>query len=158
LIKALQTVYPEHRWEVWRFRRVSKGFWDNPNNASSFLQSVQDQLGLANLDEWNDVTQKHFQMFKGADALLKRGRSFLDVLKTYYPNHTWEENTRTYPSKAQVFMFKMIQELFPQHQVVLDFKREDLVYARTRKLMPLDVFIPDLNLAFEYLISNNTRA
>jgi hypothetical protein len=40
LSKALAAAYPEHKWEVWKFSQVPKGFWKDDNNARNFLDKV----------------------------------------------------------------------------------------------------------------------
>src|SRR5690349_13904891 len=35
--KALQTVYPEHQWLIWRFGQTPKGFWKKPENHRQFF-------------------------------------------------------------------------------------------------------------------------
>jgi hypothetical protein len=65
LTKALQTIYPDSNWEMWRFGRSPRGFWDDQNNASKFLQSVSNQLGLNTVAELYTITRKHFDLMKG---------------------------------------------------------------------------------------------
>src|SRR4051812_45770383 len=34
--QALQAVYPEHDWMMWRFGKKPKGFWDNTSHKQFF--------------------------------------------------------------------------------------------------------------------------
>jgi hypothetical protein len=43
-----------------------------------------------------------------------------------------------------------VQSLFPSFDILEDFKHPDLVYHTTSKPMELDLYLPDLSLAFEY--------
>src|SRR5688500_13406879 len=44
----------------------------------------------------------------------------------------------------------MVQELFKEHEVKMDYYLKNLKYSRTNSPMQLDVYIPSLSLAFEY--------
>jgi hypothetical protein len=56
----------------------------------------------------------------------------------------------THPSKQQLLLYRIVKKLFPGFEVHLEYNMKDLVYKRTMKRMVLDVYIPDLSLAFEY--------
>jgi len=42
LIKALQSIYSEHRWRPWKFLSVSHGFWNDRRNQRLFFDSLAD--------------------------------------------------------------------------------------------------------------------
>jgi hypothetical protein len=44
----------------------------------------------------------------------------------------------------------MIKDIFPKNHVELDYRIKGLMYQRTNRQMTLDVYIPELKLAFEY--------
>src|SRR5688500_5103672 len=44
--KALQTVYPEHNWTLWRFGRTPKGFWEKSENRRNFFDWLAHHLGF----------------------------------------------------------------------------------------------------------------
>src|ERR1700748_1843416 len=35
--KALQTIYPSHKWMLWRFGNVQRGYWNNPLTHKPFF-------------------------------------------------------------------------------------------------------------------------
>ncbi len=45
---------------------------------------------------------------------------------------------------------EMLQDLFPDHKVSIDFKNYDMVFSKSKKVMQFDVAIPTLQLVFEY--------
>jgi hypothetical protein len=47
LLKALEDIYPEKKWEPWRLKKVPHRFWSKEDNARVFLKSVKDQLGVS---------------------------------------------------------------------------------------------------------------
>jgi len=50
LPKALEDLYPEHKFEQWRFAQAPKNTWSNPANLRSFLDYVGKKLGFFSLD------------------------------------------------------------------------------------------------------------
>ncbi len=53
--------------------------------------------------------------------------------------------------KTQRLLSEMVKVLFPGHPILLGFRYAHLRFLDTGKLMELDMFIPTLALAFEYL-------
>jgi hypothetical protein len=56
LIKLLQSVYPEHPWQVWKFAQVPRGFWDSNENQREYLRVLQEQLNISKLSDWHSVS------------------------------------------------------------------------------------------------------
>jgi len=46
VVGAIVAAYPEHEWQIWRFERVPKGFWQNDENVMKYLQWLQKQIGV----------------------------------------------------------------------------------------------------------------
>ena len=41
---ALQSIYPEHNWVVWKFLNIPKhGYWDSPQNCRNFFDWIGSQ-------------------------------------------------------------------------------------------------------------------
>ncbi len=49
----------------------------------------------------------------------------------------------------QIFASKLIQQLFPDEDVRLNYSHPDLLFEKSKALMELDIFLPSLSLAFE---------
>src|SRR3989442_1099115 len=54
--KALQSVYPEHGWIIWRFNCVPNSYWENQENRKSFFDGLSRELGFKDMDGWCNVT------------------------------------------------------------------------------------------------------
>lgn len=85
----LQSAYPEHPWELWRFTKVPAGFWEDLDNQRNFIESLAKNLNITQLDQWyehtGDVVKEN-----GGHALMKHYKnSPLQLLSTLYPNHRW---------------------------------------------------------------------
>jgi hypothetical protein len=59
LIKALKTLYPEYKWQEWKFKMVSKRFWQSSENVKNYITSLAMDLGIKNADDWY-VIHKHW--------------------------------------------------------------------------------------------------
>ena len=53
-------------------------------------------------------------------------------------------------SAPQRHLYKLLEELFHRDQILLDHYHKELRYDGTKAPVQLDIFIPSLNLAFEY--------
>src|SRR4051794_29811376 len=56
--KALQHIYPQHNWKLWKFKMSPKGYWEKTENQKEFLNWVGDQLGYKCMEEWYKVGQE----------------------------------------------------------------------------------------------------
>ncbi len=105
---------------------------------------------MKTLDDWQDVTHKYFKSAKGS-TLINKHRGIFPILARQYPGHTWDQGfIRRTVSKMQILLQKEVQVLFRDRIVMLDFRHPDLMYAKTQKTMVLDLYLPELELAFEY--------
>jgi len=86
LIKSL---YPEHSWELHRFDKVPRGFWDFKNNQRTFMEWLGKQLKLKNMEEWYKVTQQDIESLGGSRLLKCYKSSRPKLLQSVYPDHLW---------------------------------------------------------------------
>ena len=54
--KALTSVYPDHAWELWRFSKVSKGYWDNKQHQREFFDSLVAKFQIKTHTDWYKIT------------------------------------------------------------------------------------------------------
>jgi hypothetical protein len=56
---VLFTLYPEHPWKLWKFGQVPRGFWENKQNVSEYLDWLSEQYGLANIvNDWSKLPKR----------------------------------------------------------------------------------------------------
>jgi len=147
LSKALAALYPNFEWKPWKFRWSPKGFWQNKNNVKSFLESLKKDLNLQKQRDWFFISNKQIKANKGRSLLTK---GLFNTLMSQYPEHNWSIPTRIAPSKGQLHLHRIIKSLFPSEQVLMDFRHAGMLFSRSQHKMQLDIFIPTLQLAFEY--------
>ncbi len=117
LVKALQSVYPEHNWQVWKFSHSKQPKNNNNNNASkpkkngnipspfsspspweelanvkTFLDDVSTQLNLKSKEDWYNVQPSDITSNKGGGSSLLQyfGGSLCSALQAAYPNVQWQ--------------------------------------------------------------------
>ncbi len=57
---------------------------------------------------------------------------------------------KTSVSKKQIRVFRAVQGLFHGQDVMMNYVHHDMRFERTDRKMELDIFVPNLSLAFEY--------
>ena len=90
LLKALQAVYPEHKWMIWRFKVVSPNFWENLENQRDFFDWMALKCGFKTMDDWYNVTIEEVNEHGGSRLLNHyfHGSTFKAV-QAIYPKHNW---------------------------------------------------------------------
>lgn len=101
--RALQAVYPEHNWMLWRFLSVpkdlciqhgqlSESFWTNQKNQRQFFDWLSIQLEYKQMDDWYSVTLESIFTHgsRGCKGLLNHyNNSPSAALQAAYPEHNW---------------------------------------------------------------------
>jgi hypothetical protein len=150
LIKTVESIYPTYRWHTWQFNTVSKNFWQEQQNISSFLNWVAQQLGIKKLEDWYGVSTLHFKRLGGSWLLQKYG-GLMQLLGIHFPHHDWNVSRFQLANKSQKFLYNVLQEFFPDRKILMNYyDSKKLVFSKSQRNMQLDIFIPSLNLAFEY--------
>lgn len=91
LPKALLAIYPEHSWQLWRFRsRDGFDYFDSEENQRIFISELSKALHINQLDDWYRVSLKDFDNHGGTPLLKRYNGLMLDLLQTLYPNHPWD--------------------------------------------------------------------
>lgn len=52
LVSALQQLYPNHKWQPWRFTAVPRGWWKEQKNLQQFFDAKAAELGVHSLEQW----------------------------------------------------------------------------------------------------------
>eukprot|EP01114_Cavostelium_apophysatum_P005030 TRINITY_DN1558_c0_g1_i1.p1 TRINITY_DN1558_c0_g1~~TRINITY_DN1558_c0_g1_i1.p1 ORF type:complete len:545 (+),score=133.12 TRINITY_DN1558_c0_g1_i1:262-1896(+) len=147
-MKAITTIYPEHPWQLWRFNKVPKLFWEDEKILRQAIEYLAKELNIKEPVDWYNVTGAQIEALHCRSLVEKHG--LINVLERLYPDQQWEHHRKVSSSKTQLKLFHTVVELFPSKDIQIDYVHSDLVHAATKKNVEFDVFIPDLKLAFEY--------
>jgi len=100
----LVAVFPDHRWEFFKFQRVPKHYWKRISSSSDddevkLLQAYLDEiaskvfdteeLGGNSLERWYSVAQKNLS--PGQREALKHFGGIGEALARAYPHHQWDQ-------------------------------------------------------------------
>jgi len=153
--KALQGVYPEHNWMIWRFHTVPRGYWEMVMNdqceQKRIIDWLGDQLSIKSVDDWYRISTSKIRKL----VRLESSKTFLQMISTTYPAHNWDthvlnSSTNNFSSKAsQREVVVALRHLFPSHNIQEDFKHPEMEHSSGRSV-ELDVFVDELRLAVEY--------
>lgn len=104
------SVLPEYKWEVWKFKRVYKDFWDEIKNQRQFFDSLFKELGkylfisalilgLESLESWYNVEPSflyqraygsNFFLVLSSAVLLKYNFDLYKLFSSVYPEYNWK--------------------------------------------------------------------
>ena len=86
---ALRSVYPEHNWDLERFKNKPRKFWEETRNQKKFFDKLYVQLGHKTMDDWYNVTVDEFYKYGGGGLLGGFNNSPSLALQCIYPSHNW---------------------------------------------------------------------
>ena len=115
--KALQSVYPEHKWMIWRFKTMPHGYLNEPIDSTEvtrMLDWLGEHLSIKNLEDWYRVSMKQLRKW----IPITSSKDLCKMLQIAFPQHQW--NTEMFGSFAHVkasqkLVVYAIQQLFPTH-------------------------------------------
>ena len=133
LFKFLKSVYPEHNWIPWKFKRTSGGAWKDIENRKKALIEFEQKLNFAKPEDWYDI-----------DRQTLKNHGLLGMMGNYY-------NTS---------LSRMICELFPEYNLKRTQFRHNYSMGSIQWLNYLKVSVPDMrhilnNDDGEFIITNS---
>lgn len=113
--KMLQNVYSEDKWDVWRFERVSKDYWEHFGSLTEFVEWVGKRLGVRGLEDWYRISFGQIQKVVPVTAFRKL--TMEKILVEAYPEHGWDvgklKARRGNMKASQRMLAVVLGELFP---------------------------------------------
>ena len=74
--------------------------------------------------------------------------SLQKALQAAYPTIEWKFNKFT--SRGQQYLKELVGKVFGEYEILENFKHPSLVFPISQKKVELDLYVPALELAFEY--------
>ena len=62
---AVMELFPEHRWQGWKFRLVPKGWWKDIENQRAFVDYLKSELGLSTFEDCYQLSNTHIISHRG---------------------------------------------------------------------------------------------
>eukprot|EP01114_Cavostelium_apophysatum_P021400 TRINITY_DN7453_c0_g1_i1.p1 TRINITY_DN7453_c0_g1~~TRINITY_DN7453_c0_g1_i1.p1 ORF type:complete len:488 (-),score=137.23 TRINITY_DN7453_c0_g1_i1:47-1510(-) len=89
-IKALMNVYPEHEWQIWRFRSVPKGHWTSIQNLRSALSELYKRQHFSDWEDWYRIKKSDITEMFGSGLLESFDDSPIKLLTATFPEYPWK--------------------------------------------------------------------
>jgi hypothetical protein len=93
LVKALEDVYPHHKWLGWKFdpNGISR-YWDSKTNQKDFLDWLSNKLNFKNMEDWYSITVKQIAENGGRRLLQRYGDSRFKMIQSIYNTQQWNQS------------------------------------------------------------------
>jgi hypothetical protein len=90
--RAVATVFHEHNWIPWYFRKLPKDYWSSAKNVSNFVQWLErNSLSVRQLEDWYSVTTLDLRKQRGGSSLLRKyDFSLVKLVRDVFPDHPWD--------------------------------------------------------------------
>jgi hypothetical protein len=82
-------LYPEHSWDLFKFKALPHGYWKEKANQQSFLETIGKKLGVQHLDDWRNISRQQALDHGGSRLLRMYNDSLQNALESIYPQHPW---------------------------------------------------------------------
>jgi hypothetical protein len=90
-LDMLKFAYPEKNWKEWKFRPVTRGFWNSRENVISAVKDTAQELGIVEPSGWYKHTVATIDKYCGEGLISNKYRwSLLALLKDVYPDYPWK--------------------------------------------------------------------
>jgi len=96
--KALKTVYPEYRWQFWKFSTVPAGDWDELPNQKSYMDWYAKEYGIKSPVDWYKVSASDIYKRQGKGLLAVYDDSIVKAIQTVYSEDHETEEVKNRPS------------------------------------------------------------
>jgi len=91
IVKALVTLFPEHGWLEWKFRRVPEGFWLENLNRRRYFEWLAEQWNFQSHEDWYRVRLKHIWRQRGLTIMHVAFRQSVSAaVQSVFPEYAWK--------------------------------------------------------------------
>eukprot|EP01114_Cavostelium_apophysatum_P008516 TRINITY_DN2104_c1_g2_i1.p1 TRINITY_DN2104_c1_g2~~TRINITY_DN2104_c1_g2_i1.p1 ORF type:complete len:464 (+),score=142.11 TRINITY_DN2104_c1_g2_i1:652-2043(+) len=90
LYNALSKIYPEHNWQFWKFVHCPNELWEDKENQRHFLDSIGENLGIKNVEDWYQVSKDDIRQHLGGKLLKMYGEDVAKMVKSVYDDRVWD--------------------------------------------------------------------
>eukprot|EP01126_Amoeba_proteus_P045025 TRINITY_DN5028_c0_g1_i6.p1 TRINITY_DN5028_c0_g1~~TRINITY_DN5028_c0_g1_i6.p1 ORF type:complete len:256 (-),score=29.90 TRINITY_DN5028_c0_g1_i6:309-1076(-) len=129
LFTALVEIYPEIKWEPWRFRSCPRNFWKNRENLIFFLEKhLAPAIGIINPEDWYRVSLDQVRESGGLGVVTIFG-NLGKILKFAYPERCWDMGRFQRKKKQSVQRLLVVhtREIFGLHFILEEYKHPNLI-------------------------------
>ena len=121
-------------------------------NLKEVIKEILLMYQIQKKQDWYRVSVKQMKLStKGGKLLYKYGGLYF-ALSNHYPDQKWNKpkfNDRLKKSNQRL-LFISIQNYYSKYYLIEDYDHPNLKFESNNLNMELDIFIPNLNIGFEY--------
>jgi hypothetical protein len=162
LPQALLDLYPEHSWDITKFRRAQTSIFKSDGSdgdaqksalrAKELLESLAKTLNVSQLEEWYRISASQRLRNRKGSQMTISSRSIAKLLQLAYPDHPWDLTKFSQRKKRseQRALKGALSSMFPNEKVIEEYSDASLKFANSAGRFTLDLYIPGLKLGFEY--------
>ena len=137
-------------WHDFLFVGAPKQYWQKKANRVAYTKWLGRRIGFKTQADWYKITGADFQRHSGYGLLATYyGGSPPKAVMEAFPGVAWDPSRFFDRSKNQSRLFRLLKKIFPDAKILWNHKHPELKFG-TGRLMELDIYIPERNLAFEY--------
>ena len=150
IFSALCSIYPEFHWKESNFLNTRMNHWKKKENLFTLLQNIIKVYHIRKEADFYRISYHQLNILKASGLYLHGGLFYL--LTKIYPEIKWNKQkfTEKVKKSEQFQIFRQISFLFPQFHIYENYFHPYIYRPSTNSLMELDIFIPELSIAFEY--------
>ena len=159
--------FPEGKLFFNKKLQTTKGFWNDENNRSQFLEALKLKFNLKTPQDWQRLSREQIKGVGGAwlfskKEYLKNTKISFEVYsensdsvkyETFSLNELLHPNQlnvkQVFKRSSQRWLFLQVQKLFPHEEIVEDYFHSELS-RKTGSTVQFDVFLIKKNIAIEY--------
>eukprot|EP01127_Copromyxa_protea_P002960 TRINITY_DN1286_c0_g1_i2.p1 TRINITY_DN1286_c0_g1~~TRINITY_DN1286_c0_g1_i2.p1 ORF type:complete len:431 (+),score=79.85 TRINITY_DN1286_c0_g1_i2:62-1354(+) len=153
LCDILKILYPDEKWIEGKFRVVPKGTWGDPIKVREYLVSLSPSLFIEKPDDWDLVSLTQLQEVGAGGCVATFQNRVFNLLSFAFPEIKWDAEKFSHRGKksSERILINCLRLLFPRASTIIqNHLHPDLYWNKDYRKVQLDVWIPDLQLAFEF--------
>ena len=147
---AIMNTYPEYNWKEWLFVHSPAGFWNDDSNCIQYLDWLKSKLGIKSMEDWYALDQIRLQRYNGAGMHRRFSGSPEAMLRYFFPDFEWNTELFNNIGKNEALVLRYAREIFPESEVLSQFKHDKVRSSKTNQKLEFDVWIPKHKIAIEY--------
>eukprot|EP01128_Nolandella_sp_AFSM9_P008126 TRINITY_DN4682_c0_g1_i1.p1 TRINITY_DN4682_c0_g1~~TRINITY_DN4682_c0_g1_i1.p1 ORF type:complete len:585 (-),score=94.63 TRINITY_DN4682_c0_g1_i1:175-1866(-) len=150
--KLLSSVYSTVEWKAHLFHSLPQDVWRDEEAVRDFLEYASEQLLIEKPQDWYRVSLSQLSKLGGKQIIQKNG-GLSSLLPTHYPEYAWDLNKLKGVRKTgQRWLCALVEIFFRDYEVIEDYRGQVTASPSGEEGNPLelDIFLPEINLAFEF--------
>lgn len=88
-VKMITTIIKEHEWDLLKFNRKPKGFWDDTKTQMDYFEQLKKSLEIKRMEDWYSLRTSDIVKSGGSGLLYKFQGSISKMVPSILSEHKW---------------------------------------------------------------------